>query len=192
MKRTTAIAVAAAFAAGGLVGALAYAVGGLPDKGSPAAVATSRPVWSEMQWPFPMDQWGRGKAYRCKAADCGIEVNLYVRAKIGFCKCDTGVSDDAELERVGDLELIGSKTSAHAPGREIAVAWMKGRSRVYTGLDYFPAGSSALVIAYNDRCDALVATAVIATGEPTALEPAVIAFLNGPTVMRWAERTLGL
>ena len=51
----------------------------------------------------PTDEWGRGKAFRCEAADCGAEVNLYIRAKIGFCNCQTGVSDDAELERLGDF-----------------------------------------------------------------------------------------
>jgi len=191
MRRTTAIVVAAAFATGGLVGALAYTVSGLPDKGSSAAAAI-RPVWTEARWPFAMDQWGRGKAYQCKAADCGVEVNLYLRAKIGFCNCLTGVADDPELERVSDRELVGSDTVAVGPGREIKVAWMKGRSRAYTGLKYFPPGASALMIAYNDRCDVVVATAVVAGKEPAVLEPAVLDFLNSGPVMRWAERTLGL
>ncbi|HLY68067.1 MAG TPA: hypothetical protein VKU60_21185, partial [Chloroflexota bacterium] len=60
------------------------------------------PAWSEAQWPFPIDQWGQGWAYECKASDCGgVEVNLYLRPKIGFCNCQTGVADDAELDRVG-------------------------------------------------------------------------------------------
>jgi hypothetical protein len=189
MQRTTAILVAAAFATGGVVAALAYAVGGLHDKGSPSAV---HPVWHEVKWPFAMDQWGRGKSYQCKAADCGVEVNLYFRAKIGFCNCVTGVADDDELERVSDLALVGSEAVARGPGREIKVAWMKGRSRVYDRLNYFPPGASALMIAYNDRCDVVVATAVVARSEPAALEPAVLEFLNSGPVMRWAERTLGL
>jgi hypothetical protein len=192
MKRTTAIAGIAAFTAGGLIGALAYTAIVLPDKGRSVAVTASRPVWTEVQWPFAMDQWGRGKAYQCKAADCGVEVNLYFRAKIGFCNCTTGVADDPELERVSDRVLIGNDPAAAGPGREIKVAWMKGRSRAYTGVNYFPAGSTALLIAYNDRCDVVVATAVVAGKEPTAPEPAVLEFLNSGTVMRWAERTLGL
>src|SRR5262249_37847779 len=72
--------------------------------------ANVRPAaWTEIRWPFLLDQWGRGKAYRCAAADCGTEVKLYVRAKIGFCNCQTGVSDDAELERVGDLEILSDR-----------------------------------------------------------------------------------
>jgi hypothetical protein len=32
------------------------------------------------EWPFLIDQWGEGKAFQCKAADCGAELNLYIRA----------------------------------------------------------------------------------------------------------------
>ena len=53
-------------------------------------------------------------------------------------------------------------------------------------------GLSALSIGYNDRCDAIVATAVVQHERPADIEPGIIAFLNSPTVMRWAEVTLGL
>jgi hypothetical protein len=62
----------------------------------PAVTHSGQPVWTDAAWPFPMDQWGQGWAYQCKAADCGIEVNLYLRPKIGFCNCQTGVADDEE------------------------------------------------------------------------------------------------
>src|SRR5215831_8885475 len=68
-----------------------------------------RAVWTEDAWPFPIDQWGQGWAFQCKAADCGADVNLYLRPKIGFCNCQTGVADDAELDRVGDVDLFGSE-----------------------------------------------------------------------------------
>ena len=61
--------------------------------------------------------------YRCGAEDCGTQVDVYLRPKIGFCNCATGVSDDEELERVADIELFGPKFSAPGPGREIAVAF---------------------------------------------------------------------
>src|SRR6266446_374096 len=54
------------------------------------------PAWTEIKWPFPLDQWGVGRAFRCPAADCGADISLYLRAKLGFCNCATGVSDDAE------------------------------------------------------------------------------------------------
>jgi hypothetical protein len=77
-------------------------------------------------------------------------------------------------------------------GRPIAVAWMKGRSRSYALDAESQPGKSALSIGYNDRCDAIVATVVMQHDRPGDVEPAVIQFLNGPTVMRWAEATLGL
>jgi hypothetical protein len=39
-------------------------------------VAPSHPVWAEMQWPLPTDEWGKGKAFLCKAADCGAVVDI--------------------------------------------------------------------------------------------------------------------
>jgi hypothetical protein len=191
MKRTTAIAAVVAFGLGGLAGALAFFASALPDRDG--AVATpSHPVWAEVRWPFPLDEWGKGKAFRCKAADCGVEVSLYIRAKLGFCNCTTGVSDDDELNRLSDFSLMGHKLSVLGPGRPIDVAWMKGRSRSYAVADPYRAGQSALAIAFNDHCDAIVATVVVAHDRPAAIEPGVIEFLNGKTILRWAEETLGL
>src|SRR5258705_9112246 len=156
------------------------------------ALAVSKWGWTEAQWPVPIDQFGRGKAFRCSGGDCGTAVTLYVRAKIGFCNCITGVADDAELERISDLELLGGKHDALGDGHPIAVAWMKGRSRSYALTAGNQPGKSALSIGYNDRCDAIVATAVTPYDRPGDVEPVVIQFLNGPTVMRWAEVALGL
>jgi hypothetical protein len=155
-------------------------------------LASKQSGWTEVSWPFPTDQFGRGKAFQCDAADCGTPVTLYVRAKIGFCNCTTGVADDAELERIGDLELLGGKVAALGDGHPIAVAWMKGRSRAYSIANGNQPGKSALSIGYNERCDAIVATAVMQHDRPGDVEAGVIQFLNGPTVMRWAEVTLGL
>ena len=191
MRAKTVIAVAAAFGLGGLVGALAWMPGN-PAADAGVATKTPRPVWSEVQWLFAIDEWGKGKAFQCKAADCGTEVNLYIRAKIGFCNCATGVADDAELERLSDFALIGKELTALDAGQPIAVAWMQGRSRPYAMSNAGRTPKSALSVAFNDRCDAIVATAVVARDRPATIEPAVIAFLNGSTVLRWAEVTLGL
>jgi hypothetical protein len=148
-----------------------------------------QPVWTEAAWPFPIDQWGGGWAFQCKAADCGTDVNLYLRPKIGFCNCETGVADDEELDRVSDLDLVGSERSALGPGRPITVHWMKGRSRGYTvGA---PSAKSVLSLAFNSRCDVIVAT-VVAGDEPVAQEQAVLEFLNGDLVRQRAEVVLGL
>ncbi|HXW24079.1 MAG TPA: hypothetical protein VEK73_04980 [Xanthobacteraceae bacterium] len=180
----------AAFALGGLCVALAWFAAHRSERA--AVTPPGRPVWSEVEWPFPTDQWGKGKAFQCKPADCGTEVDLYLRAKIGFCNCATGVADDDELERVGDIALIGGEASALAPGRAIAVAWMKGRSRPYAVAKSFPPAESALALALNEHCDAIVATLVMARGRASAMEGPAIDFLGSDVVLRWAERTLGL
>jgi hypothetical protein len=147
------------------------------------------PVWTEVTWPFPVDQWGQGWAFQCKAADCGTDVALYLRPKIGFCNCQTGVADDEELDRVSDVDLVGSERSALAPGRPITVHWMKGRSRSYkVGA---PSARAVLSLAFNNRCDVIVAT-VIAGAEPLGHEQAVLEFLNGDEMLHWAQAVLGL
>lgn len=187
MAKKVALAVVVAFALGGAIGLGAFYTAMTPR--GDTAIA-SRPKWAEVPWPFLMDQWGKGKAFRCKAADCGADVDLYIRAKIGFCNCTTGVADDEELERVADVSLLDDQYSALAAGRPITVGPMKGRSRPYA----VARGTQrrVLALAFNERCDVIVATAVIGHEHPAALEPAVLAFLNGDTVMRWAEVTLGL
>lgn len=185
MRRVVAIAVVAALLLGG---AAALAWFGLPQR----EVATaSRQAWTEVAWPFPLDPWGKGKAFRCKAADCGVEVNIYLRAKLGFCNCTTGVAEDEDLDRMGDLYLIG-EVSPLGAGRPISVAWMKGRSRAYALNAGNPLGKTTISVAFNDRCDMVVATAVLGSTGPMAIEPAVIEFLNTKTVLGWAEVTLGL
>ena len=185
MRRVAGIAVIAASL--GCAGA-ALAWFGLPR---PTAATVTTPVWTEVAWPFPIDPWGKGKAFRCKAADCGAEVNLYLRAKIGFCNCTTGVADDEDLDRMGDLVLVGDVSPLGA-GRPVNIAWMNGRSRAYALKARHPAGKTAISVVYNERCDMIAATAVLGHDRPAATEPSVIEFLNGKTAMRWAEITLGL
>ena len=190
MIRSRTIAVTAGFATAGLAGALGLS---LWLAGHGGATATRpHPVWTEVSWPFPMDEWGQGKAYRCRAADCGTEVDVYVRAKIGFCNCLTGVADDIELERLSDFALVGGQVAALGAGQPVKVGWMKGRSRAYEISDSARGGKSALSVAFNNDCDALVATAVMARERQTETEPQVIRFLNGTAVLQWARVTLGL
>jgi hypothetical protein len=191
MKRTAVIAGVVGFGLGALAGASAFLA--WPMLGHGTAVATpSHPKFSEVQWPFGTDEWGKGKAFRCEASDCGVEVNVYIRAKIGFCNCQTGVADDTELDRLSDFRLMGDKISDLGPGRPINVAWMKGRSRAYAIADHYRAPNAALSVAFNDRCDAVVATAVIDHDHPGMIEPSVIDFLNSKLIVHWAEVTLGL
>ena len=113
------------------------------------------------------------------------------RAKIGFCNCATGVSDDEELERIGDVEMAGPKFAPLVAGRAIRVGHMAGRSRPYA-IETNGARQQILSIAFNDRCDVIVATAHAAAAAPEKIEPRVLEFLNSDFVLRWAELTLGL
>jgi hypothetical protein len=149
------------------------------------------PVWTEVAWPFPVDEWGTGKAYRCDAAHCGAEVDVFLRSKIGFCNCITGVADDDELDRLSDFNLFGGKATPDGEGKAVPVGWMKGRSRSYAlpGLFRRPA---MLSVAFSNDCDALVATATADRSALARNEQGVIDFLNSGVVLAWAKAQLGL
>jgi hypothetical protein len=166
-------------------------IAGNPDDGV-AALSARRPVWTEVPWPFPTDQWGQGKAFQCGPADCGSKTSLYLRAKIGFCDCKSGVASDVDLDRMSEFDLVGGEVSPLATGRPIAVAWMKGRSRAYALTARNRPGKTALSVVFNDRCDMVVATVVLLHDRPATVEHDVIEFLNSRTVLHWAEVALGL
>jgi hypothetical protein len=151
-----------------------------------------RAVWTEVAWPFPVDQWGTGKAFKCKPADCGGEIKVYLRAKLGACNCATGVANDDDLDRMSDFDLVGGEVVPLASGQPIKIGDMNGRDRGYALTSASPPGKSALSVAFNDRCDMVVAMAVLPHDRPATVEAAVIAFLNSPGILRWAEVTLGL
>ena len=163
----------------------------LPDRGGTTTTTAIR-YGPRCNGPSRSTSGARAKRSVATAVDCGVEINLYIRAKIGFCNCTTGVSDDDELDRLSDFNLMGDKPSVLGPGHPIGVAWMKGRSRAYTAAGPFRTEQSALAIAFNDHCDAIVATVVVAHDRPAVIEPSVLAFLNSKTILGWAEVTLGL
>jgi hypothetical protein len=153
--------------------------------------APARAAWTEMKWPFPLDQWGTGRAFRCAPADCRIEVNLYLRPKVGFCNCAEGVADDAELDRVGDLELFSDKFRGLADGQPITVGWMSGRSRPYNVAIPYAQSRDMIAMAFNDKCDVMVATVVAERDQIAPAERFALDFLNGELVLRWAKAELG-
>ncbi|HYY38629.1 MAG TPA: hypothetical protein VE801_12890 [Xanthobacteraceae bacterium] len=171
-------------------GILALALALVAGATTARQAAADSPVWTEFKWPFPLDQWGTGRAFRCRSADCGADVELYLRAKIGFCNCTTGVTDDTEVDRVGDLELLSSTFNALGDGRPVTVGWMQGRSRRYRVATPYSSPRTALAIAFNDKCDVVVATVV--SDDVAAAERTALGFLNGDPVLRWVEKELGL
>ena len=175
MRRLIAILIAA-LAFGALSGFAAY------QKVRPQAVGNAD--WNEIAWPFPRDAWPAGRAFRCQSAACGEGVELYVRPKIGFCNCDGGVTDDDEVDRVADLDMISPNFVPRAPGKVVRVAAMSGRARAYD-LD-MPDGSrhAAIGIALSHRCDLLVA---VVQGNATAsgVERTALAFLGTHGMAHW-------
>jgi hypothetical protein len=182
---------AAAFGLGGLAAASLFFGPLLQGEGRDAATP-KHPVWVETKWPFLVDEWGEGKAFQCKAESCGVDINLYIRPKIGFCSGTTGVADDAELERLSDFDFMNGDTAALGDGHSINVAWMKGRLRAYTFAKPNLLRPSAITIAFNNGNDAVVATVVINDAHPMAVEPVVTEFLNGQAIQRWVKLALGL
>jgi len=171
-----------------VIAALAGGVGG--DGLATNVIHAQHPQWTEVKWPFPIDQWGNGRAFQCGADACGETVQLFLRPKIGFCNCAKGVRDDAELDRVGDVALIGPRYAGIAEGQQVTVGWMEGRSRIFTvSGPYQPVGAAA-AIAFNDKCDVVVAT-VTADADLSGATRAALKFLNTELVLRWARAALG-
>jgi hypothetical protein len=179
MRRIIAIGMAA-FAFGALSGVAAC------QKLVPQADNVRR--WREIAWPYPRDGWPAGRAFRCETCAGGIE--LYVRPKIGFCNCDTGVADDDEVDRVADLDLISERFVPLAPGHVIRVADLPGRSRAYD-LD-MPGGArhAAVGIAVSHHCDLLVAV-VQGSAHANELQREAVAFLTKEEMKKWVTVALG-
>ena len=164
---------------------------GVAFPGKTATSGAPHAVWREVKWPFLVDEWGIGRAYRCAPADCGGEINLYLRAKIGFCNCATGVSDNDDLDRISDLELFSDAFVGLTDGRPISVGPMKGRSRLYHVTIPYAAPRDMWAIGFNDQCDVAVATVVAAPDRLAAVEGLALEFLSSEPVQRWAAAELG-
>jgi hypothetical protein len=184
--------IAAAAAIATVVGCIVGSAAVFALRAPPASRETIEPVWSDAKWPFPQDQWNAGRAFVCMPADCGVEIDVFIRPKIGFCNCSTGVSDDAELERVADTELVSRQVVPLGPGHPIKVAWMRGLSRAYRSADENRPTERLVSVAFNDECDVVVALARLGNADPAAIEPAILSFLNTRPVVLWAKKELGL
>ena len=152
-----------------------------------AAHQYTRPViadWREIAWPFPRDGWPAGRAFRCGVSQCGEAVEVYVRPKIGFCNCDTGVADDEEVDRVADLDLMSERFAPLEPGKAVQIADMPGRSRSYDLR--MPDGSTraAVGIAVARRCDLLVAVAQ-SRGPASDVQRVALDFLGSEKLAPW-------
>jgi hypothetical protein len=171
--RRLAVIVVAVLAVGALSGVAAY------ENSRPQV-----PDWREIAWQLPRDGWPAGRAFRCGAASCGDDIELYVRPKAGFCNCDSGVADDDEVDRVADLDLISERFEPLAAGEVVRVAEMPGRSRAYALRMPDGARHSAVGIAVSRRCDLLVAVAQ-GKGAMADVQQAALEFLATDSMKQW-------
>jgi len=140
--------------------------------------------WREIAWPFPRDGWPAGRAFRCATEQCGDDVELYVRPKIGFCNCDSGVADDDEVDRVADLDLMSERFVPLQAGRVIRIADMPGRLRTYDLRMSDASRHTAVGIAVSHRCDLLVAVAQ-GKGEASGVQRVALDFLASGHMKKW-------
>jgi hypothetical protein len=164
--------------------ALAVAIGMLASFGGYPHARSEAGGWREIAWPFPRDGWPAGRAFRCAPDTCGGETEVYVRPKLGFCNCDSGVADDDEVDRVADLDLISPRFVALEPGRAVRIADMAGRSRAYDLGMSDGARHSAIGIALSRRCDLLVAVGQ-GKGRVSEIQRAALEFIGTRDIARW-------
>jgi hypothetical protein len=172
-----------------LIAAFAVAVGTATGVAGYQHVRSNAEGWREIAWPFPRDGWPAGRAFHCATATCGDDVEIYVRPKIGFCNCDTGVADDDEVDRVADLDLMSERFAPLAPGNVVEVADMSGRLRSYDLRMQDGSRHAAIGIAVSKHCDLLVA---VAQGRGTApgVQRAALDFLRSSAMARWMTAAL--
>src|SRR3978361_6807 len=133
--------------------------------------------WREVAWPVPRAGWPAGRAFHCAVELCGSEIELYVRPKIGFCNCDSGVADDDEVDRVADLDLMSEQFVPLEAGKVIRIADMPGRLRSYDLQMSGGTRHAAVGIAVSRRCDLLVAVAQ-GKGDAPKVQRAALDFLR--------------
>ena len=183
MRASTAILSGLAFAA--LVGVAGYGAARLAFR--PVQITDAQSVWREVDWPFLRDGWPNGRAFRCDSENCGAELMLYARVKVGFCDCTRGVADDDDLDRVGDAELVTEKFAPEKAGESAEFAGMTGRARTYRA----ESGPSILVMAGGRNCNAFVGMATAREFTPASRD-AVKRFLDAPAMSKWiADRQGG-
>ncbi|WP_342709434.1 hypothetical protein AAFG13_33615 [Bradyrhizobium sp. B124] len=166
-----------------VIAAMFLALGGLSAVAGYEMAPPHPAQWREIAWPFPRDGWPAGRAFRCGAAECGAEVEVYLRPKLGFCNCDSGVADDDEVDRVSDVDMISPLFVPLKAGDVVDVADMPGRIRAYD--IEMPTGKRiAIGIAASHRCD-LMAVAAQGGGDTARVQGATLKFLEGREIRAW-------
>ena len=123
--------------------------------------------WREAKWPFARDAWPAGRAWACAATPCSGNELVISRVKLGFCNCETGVRDDAEVDYVSDMDLVSQNFEPLSDGQSINLFGLAGRVRLYR----YPAGQNELLamgIALSRKCDVVAVSVMGLSSEQTA------------------------
>jgi hypothetical protein len=114
---------------------------------------------------------------------------LYVRPKIGFCNCDSGVAHDDEVDRVADLDLVSDRFVPRAAGQVVQLDGMSGRSRSYDLRMADGSKRRAVGFALSRRCDLMVAV-VQGEGSAASAQRAALDFLGTDPMAHWMMSAL--
>ena len=145
-------------------------------------IPEAEPVaWTEIDWPFLLDQWGTGHAFACRDTKCAPRDRLLIRVKSGFCNCDSGIEDDDEIDRLTDFEFLGGPVTPQGGGRPIAVAGVPGRLRAFVVKTARGGARHAVAVALARDCEAVVAT--LASEAPLDGEESAILASIGPRMV---------
>ncbi|MEN9708630.1 MAG: hypothetical protein RIQ68_1038 [Pseudomonadota bacterium] len=145
--------------------------------------------WRETKWPFPRDAWPAGQAFLCGDQSCSGHEIIMARVKFGFCNCESGVRDDAEVDYVADVDLISQEFLPLAEGRNIELFGLTGRARAY----HYKSGtgrSVALGIALSRKCD-VVAISVSGLRSDGDAQNMIDRIGHSPELMRYLAKGLG-
>lgn len=163
----------------------------LPMIGSVApAPADPSQGWQEIAWPFPRDAWPPGRAFRCTQASCGGELEVYLRPKLGFCNCATGVSGDSEVDAVSDVDEIADDFRPVRTGEPVTIDGMAGLTRAY--ILHMPNGTirPAAGFAVSHRCDVIVAASQGASAGSAEARRGITALIEKTPVSAWLKSKL--
>jgi hypothetical protein len=148
-------------------------------------------VFTSTKWPFLLDQWGIGEAFVCRPVDCGVNRSTSGRrsasaiARMAYMTTTSWSGLAIPNLWSGDIQPLDES-------HPITVGWTHWRSRIYFATDDEGREQWLISVAFHDGCDAVVALAAVGQGDPTALEPSVIAFLKNRLLVRWVKKELGL
>jgi hypothetical protein len=135
------------------------------------------PAWTEVDWPFLLDEWGTGQAFRCAHESCGPEARLFVRVKRGFCNCVQGVGDDDEVDRLTDFGFLSGPSRPLGQGRAVVAGDMSGRMRAFAIDSPKAASRRAVSLVLAKNCNAVVATLISDGAVSVASGPNIVDLL---------------